>query len=297
MSANLHDIPHGEAANEDAPGKQTAEVIPLRPPSKWHDPLRLIQDEAPSQINRIVLHAVCGLILILLIWAAIGKLDIIATAEGRLATQTLVKIVQPAEAGVIKELLVQEGDNVKAGQLLARLDTTLATADKTSISNDLVMQQLQERRLQAELNDQPMLPQAGDDPQRYAQVQSQFTAHRRAYLDSFDQERSVLMKMQHERRTASEVAIKLEQTLPTYKKTADAYTKLQQEGFMSNLGAQEKQREYIEKFKDLDAQRSAVSALNAGIDAQQKRLTQVQSAYKSELERGGNFSLHLRKTF
>lgn len=272
-------------ASSGAAQPQTAKIIPLRPPSRWHDPLQLIQNEAPSHIGRIVLWTVSILIFILIIWAALGKLDIIATAEGKLVPQTLVKIVQPAEAGVVKELLVNEGDAVKQGQVLARLDTTLASADKAGISSDLATQQMQMRRLEAELSDQPMLPKAGDDPQRYAQVLNQYTAHRRAFLDGLEQEKSLLTKAEHERKGAAEMLSKLQQTLPTYQRTAAAYDKLEKEGFMGSLAAADKQREAIEKAKDLDAQQSAVHALNATIAAQTKRISQMQSSYKSELQK------------
>ncbi|MBW8720514.1 MAG: biotin/lipoyl-binding protein, partial [Polaromonas sp.] len=129
--------PQPQSTNQNAspqPAPQaSAQIIALRPPSRWHDPLRLIQNEAPSENGRIVLWAVSILMFVLIVWAIFGQLDIIASAEGKLAPQTLVKIVQPAEAGVVKQLLVDEGDAVKAGQVLARLDTTLATADKTGI--------------------------------------------------------------------------------------------------------------------------------------------------------------------
>ena len=275
-----------EAPAAAASGTQSsAKVVPLRPPSQWHDPLRLIQNEAPSEFGRIVLWAVSALVFILLIWAAIGKLDIIATAEGKLVPQTLVKIVQPAEPGVVKELLVNEGDTVKRGQVLARLDTTLASADKAGISSDLATQQLQMRRLEAELADQPMLPKAGDDPQAYAHVQSQYIAHRKAFLDSLDQEKSMLTKAEHEQKGAAEMLAKLQQTLPTYQRTAAAYEKLEKEGFMGSLAAADKQREAIEKAKDLDAQQSAVQAFTATIAAQTKKISQLQSAYKSELQK------------
>lgn len=263
----------------------SASVIQLHPPSRWHDPLRLIQTTAPSDTGRIVLWSVSILMLVLIAWAAFGKLDIIASAEGKLAPQTLVKIVQPAEAGVVKQLLVDEGDAVKAGQVLARLDTTLASADKAGISSDLATQQMQARRIEAELSDQPMLPKAGDDPQRYAQVQSQYAAHKKAFADSLDQEKSLLAKAEHEKRSATEILSKLEQTLPTYRKAADAYAKLEKEGFFGGLAAADKQREATEKSKDLDAQQSTVAALNATIAAQQKRISQLHSAYQSELQK------------
>ncbi|HJV81885.1 HlyD family type I secretion periplasmic adaptor subunit, partial [Noviherbaspirillum sp.] len=214
-----------------------------------------------------------------------GQLDIIASAEGKLAPQTLVKIVQPAEAGVLRQLLVDEGDAVKAGQVLARLDTTLASADKAGINSDLAIQQMQARRLNAELSDQPMLPKAGDDPKLYAQVQSQYAAHRKAYLDSLDQEKALLSKAEHERKSAAEILNKLEQTLPTYKRSAEAYATLQKDGFIGGIAAAEKQREAMEKAKDLDAQRSTVAALHSTIIAQQKRISQLQSTYRSELEK------------
>jgi hemolysin D len=287
ISDDAHDPASRIEPTADAPQtdtKQSAQVIQLRPPSRWHDPLQLIQDEPPSHIGRIVLWAVSILVGILIIWAALGKLDIVATAEGKLVPQTLVKIVQPAESGVVKELLVNEGDQVKAGQILATLDTTLAKADTTSFDNDLQAQQMQVRRIQAELSEQSMLSKAGDNPILYAQVQSQYNAHRRAYLDSLEQEESMLAKAQQEKNSAEQVLSKLEQTLPIYNKAAEAYAKLEKDGYSGSILTAEKQREAIEKARDLDAQKSTVAALTATITAQQKKIAQLRSNYRSELE-------------
>ena len=60
---------------------------------------------------------VCALFSVLLIWAAVAHLDIVAVANGRLVPQTYVKIVQPAESGIVKEILVEEGDPVRQGQV------------------------------------------------------------------------------------------------------------------------------------------------------------------------------------
>lgn len=263
----------------------TAQVTALRPPGRWHDPLRLIQNEPPSEIGRIVLWSVAALAGILFVWSAFGQLDIVATAEGRLVPQTLLKIVQPAESGVVKELLVHEGATVKAGQVLARLDTTLASADKAGISSDLATQQMQVRRIEAELGDRSMAPKVGDDIQSYEQVRSQYTAHRQAFIDSLDQEKSILSKVEHERKSAVEILKKLEQTLPTYRKSAAAYSSLEKEGYFSGVAAAEKQREAVEKAKDLDAQQSTVFSFDATIAAQHMKISQIKSSYRSELQK------------
>lgn len=273
----------GPAPAKAAPA--TAQVIQLRPPSRWHDPLQLIQTKAPDESGRIVLWAVSILVLLLIVWAAFGKLDIIASAEGKLAPQTLVKVVQPADAGVVKQLLVQEGDSVHAGQVLARLDPTLAYADQTGVASDLANQQMEVRRIEAELNNLPMLSLHGDDPARFTQVHNQYMAHRQAYLDSLDQEKSMLQKAGHEHKSAAEILSKLEQTVPGYNKAAAAYAKLEKEGFFGGLASADKQREALEKAKDMDAQKSTVAALEASIAAEQKRISQLQSGYKSELEK------------
>jgi len=281
-------IPRENTVSDDAAApaaRGSGQVIPLRPPRRWHDPLRLIEDSDPEGGHRIALWTLVVLVLALLVWAAVGQVDIIASAEGRLVPQTLLKVVQPAESGVVKELLVQEGDSVQAGQVLARLDPTLARAEGAGVASDLAMQRLQVRRIEAELAGRPMLFRAGDEPLLIAQVQSQYSAHRQAFLDSLAQEQSILIKAEHERKSAAQIFSKLEQTLPIYARAAESYGRLEREGFYGGLATADKQREALEKSKDLDAQRSTVAALDATMAAQRMRLSQIQSNYRSELQK------------
>lgn len=252
---------------------------------RWHDPLRLIVNEEPAHAGRLVLRSVIVLVILMLAWATFGQLDIIVSAEGKLVPKTLVKIVQPAESGIVKELLVNEGDRVSEGQVLARLDTTLATADKEGVANELQRQKMQERRIVAQLENRPMLSSAGDDAELFAQVQAQFNVHRRAYLDSLDQEKSLLSKAQNEFRSAVKVLEKIRQALPVYERSAHAYKQLEEQGFFSPLATADKQREALEKSHDLAAQQATVASLKDMISAQEKRLNQLTSHYYSELEK------------
>ncbi|MDB5959513.1 MAG: secretion protein HylD [Massilia sp.] len=254
-------------------------------PSSWHDPLGLLRDEAPRRASRIVLLCVCVLTLALGAWAAVGEIDIIASADGRLVPQTLVKVVQPAEAGVVRELLVREGDRVAAGQVLARLDSTVADAEQSGVGIDLAKAEMSERRLLAALSGAEMGRRAGDSPTLFAQDVQALAAHRRAMADTLGQERALFDKVGHERSAAIETRRKLEQTLPTYQEAARNFTELARQGYAPVLQGVDKQREAVEKQKDLDAQRSAVAALDAAVAAQRQKISQIDSADRNALEK------------
>ena len=59
-------------------------------------------------------------------WSAVAKLDSAVTAPGLVAEENSRKSVQHLEGGIIKEILVREGQHVTAGQVLFRLDPTQA---------------------------------------------------------------------------------------------------------------------------------------------------------------------------
>jgi len=86
--------------------------------SSSHFASHLLQfdDAAPSPLPRAVLYVFIGLLGTLFIWAYFAPLDIIAVAPGKIIPQGYLQIVQPTESGVIKEILVTEGAQVKAGR-------------------------------------------------------------------------------------------------------------------------------------------------------------------------------------
>ena len=66
-------------------------------------------------------------------WAIVGEVDIVAVAPGRIVVSDNTKLIQPAEAAVIKAIRVRDGDRVEADQVLVELDATVAGADLRSV--------------------------------------------------------------------------------------------------------------------------------------------------------------------
>ena len=242
--------------------------------------LAITQSPMPK-LPRAIFYTVAVLFSILLAWAIFAKVDIVAMADGKLVPTTYTKIVQPVEAGVVADILVREGDKVQAGQVLIRLDTTLAGADGRSLASELALKRLTLRRVDSVLAGQMLTTVIGDDPAMLAQVQAQANAHRQAFTDSVAQEVATRERAQNELNAARETFTKLQTTLPGYEQSAQAHKKLVAEGFFSPIAGNDKEREAIEKSQDLKAQAATVQGLQATINAQDKKIAGLGSTFRS----------------
>ncbi len=242
------------------------------------------QHENPAPLPRFVLHIALALFAVMLAWACFGRLDIIAVAQGKLIPGSYVKIVQPADSGVIRDILVKDGQEVSAGQVLMRMDTQVSDADSATVDNDLHLRQLQLRRIQAELNGVPFESASGDPPAMYQQVLAQFRANREAYRSQIENEQAALAKAEQDLKGAVEMESRLEQTLPIYMETEAAHQNLAKDGFISRLALLDKTRERIEKEQELKGQTHQVASLRASIEQSRKRLAQITSTYRQQLQ-------------
>jgi len=120
--------------------------------------------------------AIAGVIVIIAFfggffgWSLFARLDSAAISQGTVVVDSHRKTVQHLEGGILRELLVKEGQAVTAGQVLALLDTTQADAQLGQITSQLVAVQARIARLRAEqagsltLEFPPELLQQRDDP-------------------------------------------------------------------------------------------------------------------------------------
>ncbi len=253
-------------------------------PQDFAAPLLRIQDSPPSPFSGWLLKVLLVFFGCLMIWAIFGKLDIVAVAAGKLVPQSYLRIVQPLEQGIVREILVREGEQVKAGQVLMRMDPSLTDADRRIVDNERKLKNLQLRRIDAEMKGSLISHLSGDDAGLLAQVEAQQRARRQAYQDTVDTEQANLVKAQKDLKSALEIEAKLKKTVPMHKDTADGWAQLAREGFAGKLLAQERMRLFIESEQDLKAQTENVEGLRATIVQAEKRLAQIKSNYRQQLQ-------------
>ncbi len=243
-----------------------------------------LQHSTPSPLPRMVLRGILLLLIALLLWALFGKLDVVSVAEGKLVPVSYLKIVQPAEAGIVREIAIKEGQAVEKGQLLIKMDANVSQADSNTIQSALQHSTLALRRIDAELNGRAFTQQSKDDPELFQRIQSAYLSNRRALEDMLAIERSSMQKAHQDLQAAQEIQQKLQTTLPTYIAEEASFEELGKKGFAGKLMVEEKKRIRIEQEQDLAAQQYATQSLNTSIAQSQKRLNQIQSDYRQKLE-------------
>ena len=248
------------------------------------DPALLrLEETPPSPLPRRVLHAVLAMLAMLAVALFAGRLDVVVVADGKLVPRTLLKIVQPADAGVVREILVDEGMAVVAGQPVLRLDARLADADLRAHRSELAQRLLQLRRLDAELENLAMERHPDDPHDLFARAEAQLGANRAAHGDAVAQARAQIARIDEELAAAAEVQEKMSRTVPIAQTMAVRYERLRQEGFVSELFALERERDRIEREQDLRAQRHTVRALQASLDQAREQHAQVVSGHRRQL--------------
>jgi hemolysin D len=253
-------------------------------PADFAPPLLRIQDRPPAPLAGWMLRLVMALLTGVLLWALFGRLDIVAVTDGKLVPSSYLKIVQPAEQGIVKEILVKEGETVAAGQVLIRMDSVLAAADVKSIQGEYHQKRIALRRIDAQLAGRKFSKESTDPAELALQVEAQYAANVRAHENALAQERALLEKARHDLAAAQVTRAKLEQVLPHYIEQERAFEKLTKDGFAGRILYTDKQRERIEKEQDLRSQEFAIAASRALIEQSERKIAQLGADYRRQLQ-------------
>jgi hemolysin D len=123
---------------------------------------------------------ICSMFAAMVIAMGLIPLDQVVTAPGVVIAKSPNLVVQPLETAIVRSIDVHAGEQVHAGQILARLDPTFAAADLSANVAQVNNLQAQVTRMQAELKNKPF-NYAGLDPDM--SLQAAIYAQRNAEYD------------------------------------------------------------------------------------------------------------------
>ncbi|HEY7244881.1 MAG TPA: HlyD family type I secretion periplasmic adaptor subunit, partial [Xanthobacteraceae bacterium] len=231
-----------------------------------------IVEAPPSPIGRAIGVTIVTLFCLALAWAAFGKIDIVASAPGKIIASGRTKTIQPFETGVVRAIRVHDGQAVKAGDVLIELDTTMNMAERNHLESDLIAARLDIARLRAALSDaeDPTVnfhPPEGASPQLVAMTR-QFlinqVAEHRAKVAGIEKQQA---QKAAERATTGATITKLESTIPVVQQRVDIRGALYNREFGSKLQYLETLQLLIEQQQDLGVQKNRLQESEAAIAA------------------------------
>lgn len=106
-----------------------------------------------SPLGKTVIFVILILMIFVILWSVFGRMDEVITARGRINSVSGIQNIQTVNGGIIKEVCVEEGDEVKKGQPIIYLDTTEQQLTQNNTKDSLKLLKFENKLLKEILND------------------------------------------------------------------------------------------------------------------------------------------------
>jgi hemolysin D len=254
------------------PGGRSTEFLPA---------VLEIQQAPPSPIGRAILWTIMVVFASAGLWASLGWIDIVATAQGKIIPSGYSKVIQPYEAGVIAAIHVQNGQLVKRGDVLIELDPTLNRADHDRASNEYRAAKVEAARLRALIAGRSIFEAPPDGDPQYVLLQRQllrdqvaeFQARAASAQHLIDQRKAALDQTRENIR-------RLEATVPMEAERADAYKKLLDHEAVTKMDFLQAEGQRIDKTQELAGQKKRIMQDQAALAEAEKNYRVLVSEFQ-----------------
>jgi hemolysin D len=223
-------------------------------------------------------------------WATFGRVDIIATASGKIVPTGRTKTIQPLEPGIVAAIRVEDGDRVTAGQVLVELDGTVTGAERNHVAHDLMSARLDTARLaalraglQAGAGPRGFVPPVEAPPAQVLRARAAMVAQaavQDAKLAAIDQQ--ITQKNAEADSIASTIA-KLEASLPLIQEEADVRRKAMQIEYGNRIAHLEAQTKLVDQRNELLVQKHHAAEVIPARQALERQREQTVAEYAQEI--------------
>ncbi|WP_375411241.1 HlyD family type I secretion periplasmic adaptor subunit [uncultured Bradyrhizobium sp.] len=222
-------------------------------------------------------------------WGVFGRVDIIATASGKIVPTGRTKTIQPLETGIVSAIHVQDGDKVSAGQVLIEFDRTVTQAERQHIAQDLVASRLDVARLAA-LRDSfdsdvpgELTAPAGASKPDVARTRSAIKAQAAEQLAKLASiQRQIEQKVAEGQSIAATIA-KIDASLPLLEQGATIRRKAMEIQYGNHIAYLEAQTRLVEQQNERIVQQGRIAEVKAARQALEQQVEQTRSGYERQV--------------
>ena len=251
-----------------------------------------VLEKPPHPAPRVLLWVTVAIFIVGVIWAIVGKVDIITSAEGKIIPGGKVKVIQPLEKGVVSKILVRDGQMVKAGQPLVELDQTQNSADlsRTKTEYEFVLHRLARREI---LSD--WLQEKDGMEITYAKAQELFQndprnidvrllyEEWRSLVSDIETLTSQLAERRSELKTSHIITQQYEATIPLLQSRVDAIKYLYEQKVVTKMEYLTLEEERQRQLHALDAEKSRSEQLASAITSVERQIAATRTKSLSDV--------------
>lgn len=235
-----------------------------------------MRDSHFLRVHRYVMLGLSGAFFCFCAWAFIAQIDIVVVAQGKVSPVTSVQVAQPLEGGIVRSVLVKDGDLVVRGQPLFEMDAVTANQDRAYAKDVVTSMRNRLARIDAELTGKNLdVADAG--------VMAEFIGRKAA-------QQSAVLEAQRARdgalaalRAAELRLTKYQELAPVTSRQTDMVNKLKSSGFISEASYNEKLMQNIEVSRERDVRGSEVHTAEAQLRQTEAALQKVTTEYIRQL--------------
>jgi adhesin transport system membrane fusion protein len=247
-----------------------------------------LANDRPPQAWLLVIIAVCSFLLMAVIWAGLAEIDELSRAQGRVIPSGKTQVIQSAEAGVVTEILVRAGEQVKKGQQLIRLDDTTTSSSAGEVEARVRALQAQVARLRTEYETTSSLVYACPDEIRAAapSICENEANLLRVRSEGLARGKEVLLQRVEQRRRELAEAVsnkaRLETGLGLAQENLALIQPLAEKGLVAQTEFISAQRDVNDITGQIDATTESIARLNAALSEAELQVQQADLQFRQE---------------
>lgn len=245
---------------------------------------RLRQERAQrSRWRRLAPRVAAGVALVLVAVALFAPVEMTVTAPGRVVPSERVKSVQHLEGGIIREVFVREGQSVRAGDLLVKVDLGAQGPNLEEILAKVASLHAARQRLTSEASGTPLNLQMFDPDTAPAVLQTEMLTYNARLLEHQGQLSGARAQVEMHNSRALEVQAKIDglQARQTILEREYAISsQLAQERLVPELEAIQKQKELETNKSELASARQGLAAARAAAQEARSKVEEAEGRFR-----------------
>jgi hemolysin D len=253
-------------------------------------PAALSLQETPIHpLPRVIVGVIVLFAVLALLWALLGRMDIVAVAEGKVVPDSRTKTIQAIETASVRAIHVEDGQRVEKGDVLVELDSTMSNADVSRLVQEERVARLEAGRAEAFLlamddDDQdPLLVTDTDVPVASRRMEQRvLEGHVWRYRTRSRQMQAEIARRAQEVEAIRATVRGLEETLPIIERRSRDIESLADKGLAARHDYLDLEQKRIETTQELLAQRARLAEAEAALHEAEEQLAAFQAESRSD---------------